>query len=98
MHNGWDYVHILYFAGGMRIINENNVFHPFFRPEITFHSFVMFTIVKYVRISLLVWALFHSQSRVVVPATLTQHLCQRSFYKIFVKFKNSKKKMYLKLF
>ena len=27
----------------------------------------------------------------------TQHLCQRSFYKIFVKFRNSKK-MYLKLF
>ena len=34
----------------------------------------------------------HSLSRVVVPATLTQHLCQRSFYKIFVKFRNSKKK------
>jgi hypothetical protein len=33
----------------------------------------------------------HSLSRVVVPATLTQHLCQRSFYKIFVKFRNSKK-------
>jgi hypothetical protein len=28
----------------------------------------------------------------------TQHLCQRSFHKIFVKFRNSKKKMYLKLF
>ena len=28
----------------------------------------------------------------------TQHLCQRSFFKIFVKFRNSKKKMYLKLF
>jgi hypothetical protein len=28
-----------------------------------------------------------------VPATLTQHLCQRSFYKIFVKFRNSKKKV-----
>ena len=35
----------------------------------------------------------HSLSRVVVPATLTQHLCQRSFYKIFVKFRNSKKKV-----
>ena len=33
----------------------------------------------------------HSISRVVVPATLTQHLCQRSFYKIFVKFRKSKK-------
>ena len=33
----------------------------------------------------------HSLSRVVVPATLTQHLCQRSFYKILVKFRNSKK-------
>ena len=39
----------------------------------------------------------HSLSRVVVPATLTFHLCQRSFYKIFVKFRNSKK-IYLKLF
>ena len=33
----------------------------------------------------------HSLSRVVVPATLTQHLCQRSFHKIFVKFRNNKK-------
>ena len=34
----------------------------------------------------------HSLSRVVVPATYaTQHLCQRSFYKIFVKFRNNKK-------
>jgi hypothetical protein len=39
---------------------------------------------------------YHSLSRVVVPAKL-QHLCQRSFYKIFVKFRNSEK-MYLKLF
>ena len=37
----------------------------------------------------------YSLSR-VVPAAL-QHLCQRSFYKIFIKFRNSKK-MYLKLF
>ena len=34
---------------------------------------------------------WHSLSRVVVPATLTQHLCQRSFYKIFFKFRNSEK-------
>jgi hypothetical protein len=34
---------------------------------------------------------YHSLPRVVVPATLTQHLCQRSFYKIFVKFRNSKR-------
>ena len=33
----------------------------------------------------------HSLYRVVVPAMLTQHLCQCSFYKIFVKFRNSKK-------
>jgi hypothetical protein len=33
----------------------------------------------------------HSLSRVVIPATLQHHLCQRSFYKIFVKFRNSKK-------
>jgi hypothetical protein len=32
----------------------------------------------------------HSLSRVVVPATLAQHLCQRSFNKIFVKVRNSK--------
>jgi hypothetical protein len=36
----------------------------------------------------------HSLSRVVVPATLTQHLCQRSFYKNFVKFINSKKNVF----
>ena len=36
----------------------------------------------------------HSLSRVVVPATLTQHLCQRSLYKIFVKFRNSKKNVF----
>ena len=36
----------------------------------------------------LVWD--HSLSWVVVPATL-HNICQRSFYKIFVKFRNSKK-------
>ena len=41
--------------------------------------------------SLLLHGSHHSLSRVVVPTTLTQHLCQRSFYKIFVKFRNSKK-------
>ena len=34
--------------------------------------------------------IYHSLSRIVVPATL-HTLCQRSFYKIFVKFRNSKK-------
>jgi DNA-directed RNA polymerase subunit RPC12/RpoP len=32
---------------------------------------------------------YHSQSRVVVPATL-DYLCQRPFYKILVKVRNSK--------
>jgi hypothetical protein len=37
-------------------------------------------------------AFMHSLSRVVVPATLhSGHLCQRPFYKIFVKFRNNKK-------
>jgi hypothetical protein len=32
MHNAQDFVQILYFAGSpVRIINENNVFHSFFR-------------------------------------------------------------------
>jgi len=31
MHNVRDFVQIVYFAGGVRIINENNVFHSFFR-------------------------------------------------------------------
>ena len=31
MHNAWHFVQILYFAGGVRIINENNVFHFFFQ-------------------------------------------------------------------
>ena len=34
-------------------------------------------------------AVIHSLSSVVVPATLL-YLCQRPFYKIFVKFRNSK--------
>ena len=34
--------------------------------------------------------LYHSLSRVVVPATL-DYLCQRPFYKIVVKVRNSKK-------
>ena len=33
----------------------------------------------------------HSLSRVVVPATLQLYLCQPSFYKFFVKFRNGKK-------
>jgi hypothetical protein len=32
MHYVWDFVQILYFAGGVHIINENNVFHSFLRP------------------------------------------------------------------
>ena len=53
MHNGRDFVQILYIAGRVRIINENNVFHSFFSDrEITCPPFFMFTIVKYVRISL----------------------------------------------
>ena len=45
----------LFCMGGVCIINENNVVHSFFRP-ITCRPFFMFTIVKYFRISLLVWA------------------------------------------
>ena len=33
MHNVRDFVQILYFAGRVCIINKNNVFHSFFRPE-----------------------------------------------------------------
>jgi hypothetical protein len=32
VHNALDFTYILYFAGGVRIINKNNVFHSFFRP------------------------------------------------------------------
>ena len=32
MHNGRDFVQILYFAGGVCIIDENNVFTLFFEP------------------------------------------------------------------
>ena len=31
LHNAQDFAQILYFAGGVRIINKNNVFHSFFR-------------------------------------------------------------------
>jgi len=30
MYNAQDFVQILYFAGGVHIINKNNVFHYFF--------------------------------------------------------------------
>jgi hypothetical protein len=33
MHNAQDFVQILYFAGGVHIINENNVFHSFFQTR-----------------------------------------------------------------
>ena len=32
MHNGQDFVQILYFAGEVCIIDENNVFTLFFKP------------------------------------------------------------------
>ena len=58
MHDGQDFVPILYIAGVLRTINENNVLF-FSDREITYLPIFMFTIVKYVRISLLVWTLFH---------------------------------------
>jgi hypothetical protein len=33
LHNEQDFAQIIHFAGGVRIINKNNVFHSFFRPE-----------------------------------------------------------------
>ena len=33
LHNVQDFAQILYFAGVVHIINKNNVFHSFFRPE-----------------------------------------------------------------
>ena len=30
MHNAWDFVQILYFAGGVRIINENVYYRHIF--------------------------------------------------------------------
>ena len=33
LHNAQDFAQILYFAGGVRIIDKNNVFHSFFRLE-----------------------------------------------------------------
>jgi hypothetical protein len=58
MHDGQDFVPILYIAGVLHTINENNVLF-FSDREITYLPIFMFTIVKYVRISLLVWTLFH---------------------------------------
>jgi len=31
LHNAQDFAQIIYFAGGVRIINKNNVLHSFFR-------------------------------------------------------------------
>ena len=33
MYNVLDFTYILYFAGGVRVINKNNIFHSFFRRE-----------------------------------------------------------------
>ena len=35
LHNAQDFAQILYFVGGVRIINRNNVFHSFPDREIT---------------------------------------------------------------
>ena len=35
LHNAQDFAQILYFVGGVHIINRNNVFHPFPDREIT---------------------------------------------------------------
>jgi len=33
MYNALDFTYILYFAGGLHVINKNNMFHSFFRRE-----------------------------------------------------------------
>jgi hypothetical protein len=54
LHNVQDFAQILYFAGGVCIINKNNVFHSFFRPENHMSAFFLL----FVKIICLVFVLF----------------------------------------
>ena len=61
LHNAQDFAQILYFVGGVRIINRNNVFHTFPDREITCPPcfFVYYCQHAKLNISWIVWTLFH---------------------------------------